>query len=271
VADTYKNIITDFQRAVKLLPAIPGLKYRPSKSASYGMLARVYLSMSDYTNAEKYADSALALYSKLINYNTLNASAAIPFSQFNDEVIYDSRAPAAQALSQSRAKVDTTLYLSYAANDLRKTVFFKTNANGSKAFKGNYTGVSGASLFTGVATNELLLIKAEASIRNGEVEKALGALNTLLKTRWKTGTFIPFAITDKETLLNIVLNERRKELLFRTLRWTDLRRLNLDPDKAKTLYRNLGGTIYTLEPNGSRYVFQIDQDAVNLSGLPQNP
>ncbi|MFC0513118.1 RagB/SusD family nutrient uptake outer membrane protein [Mucilaginibacter angelicae] len=271
VSETYNSILNDLQRSVSLLPPIPDLKYKSSKAAAYGMLARVYLSMSDFKNAGSYADSTLNLYSKLIDYNTLNPAAAIPFRQFNDEVIYDARAGGPQALSQAKAKTDTNLYASYAPQDLRKTILFKKNANGSMAFKGNYTGVAGASLFTGIATNELYFIKAEAAVRNGDSNKALNALNMLLFTRWKKGTFIAYNITDPKELLQVILKERRKDLLFRSLRWTDLRRLNMEPDYAKTLTRNLGTATYTLEPNGLRYVFQIDQNAVNLSGLQQNP
>jgi hypothetical protein len=271
VSETYNSILNDLRRSVPLLPSIPDVKYRSSKSAAYGMLARLYLSMSDFKNAGLYADSALNLYNKLIDYNTLSPAAAIPFKQFNDEVIYDSRAGGPQALSQSKAKVDTALFASYAQQDLRKTVLFKINPDGSRAFKGNYTGVAGASLFTGIATNELYFVKAEAAVRNGDSNKALDALNKVLFTRWKKGTFTPHTITDPKGLLQLILKERRKDLLFRSLRWTDLRRLNMDPDYAKILTRNLSIATYSLEPNGLRYVFQIDQNAVNLSGLQQNP
>ncbi|MBD1395143.1 RagB/SusD family nutrient uptake outer membrane protein [Mucilaginibacter glaciei] len=271
VADTYGSVLNDLKQSIPLLPAISDVKYRSSKAAAYGMLARVYLAMSDFTNAGLYADSALSNYNKLIDYNTLTVSAAIPFKQFNDEVIYDSKAAGPQALSQSKARVDTLLYASYSTNDLRRNVLFKVNPNGTVAFKGNYTGVAGASLFTGIATNELYLIKAETAVRNGDSRTALTALNSLLVTRWKSGTFVPYAISDQKQLLGIILKERRKDLPFRSLRWTDLRRLNMEPDYAKILVRNLTGGTYTLEPNGLRYVFQIDQDAVNISGLQQNP
>jgi hypothetical protein len=271
IAETYNSILTDLQRSVSLLPATPSQKFKPSKPAAYGMLARVYLSMSDYKNAALYADSALNLYNKLINYNSVSTTAAIPFAQFNDEVIYDARTSAPAALSSSKAKIDTILYASYVVNDLRKTILFKKNTNGSYAFKGNYTGQNNASLFTGVATNELFLIKAETAIRNGNVTVALQAINSLLITRYKQGTYTPYTNTDPTQLLVFILQERRKDLLFRTLRWTDLRRLNQDANYSKVLSRNLNGTIYTLAPNNLRYVFEIDRNAVNISGLIQNP
>ncbi|MGZ3777759.1 MAG: RagB/SusD family nutrient uptake outer membrane protein [Mucilaginibacter sp.] len=271
IAATYTSIITDLKAAVPLLPASPLLKYRPSKPAAYAVLARVYLSMRKYDRAGLYADSCLQLYHPLIDYNTVSTSSTIPFKQFNDEVIYDARTSPPAALSAARARIDTLLYQSYAANDLRKTVFFKSNANGSKAFKGNYTGLSNASLFTGCATDEVLLIRAEAAARNGNAQPALNDLNTLLVTRYKSGTYIPVTTTNTGQLLTLILQERRKELLYRTLRWTDLRRLNKETATAQTLYRNIGGTRYTLQPGGLRYTFEIDRNAVNISGVTQNP
>jgi len=211
------------------------------------------------------------LYNKLINYNTVSTTATIPFRQFNDEVIYDSRTGIPPALANTKAKIDTLLFSSYAPNDLRRTVIFKTNADGSRAFKGSYTGVNNASAFTGIATNELYFIKAECAVRANDISIGLATLNTVLSTRWKTGTYQPVTITDAGVLLKTVLAERRKDLLFRTLRWTDLRRLNLEADHRQEIRRILNGTSYKLEPGSPRYVFQIDQNAVELGGLPQNP
>ena len=271
VAENYASIIGDLRKALPLLPGSAAVKYRAGKPAVYGMMARIYLTMRDYRNAYFYADSALAGYNTLIDYNTLSASAALPFKQFNEEVIYDARTLSASAMTQARAKVDSTLYSSYSVSDLRKTVLYRANANSSYAFKGTYTGITGASLFTGIATDELFLIKAECAARNGDSGTALELLNKLLVNRWKKGTYIPVTSNDQKQLLGIILSERRKELPYRTLRWSDLRRFSFEAERSKTLIRNLSGTMYTLEPNSARYVFQIDQRAVDLSGLEQNP
>ncbi|QXV64001.1 RagB/SusD family nutrient uptake outer membrane protein [Mucilaginibacter sp. 21P] len=271
VAKTYAAIIADLQKAIPELPPLADTKFHVSRCAAYGLLARVYLSMSDATNAGKYADAALAIYSTLIDLNKVNANATVPFPQFNDEVIYDARVGASGALQQSRARIDTVLYAGYAANDLRKAVYYKNNTDGSKAFKGTYSGQANGALFTGIATDELYLISAEAKARTSDVDGALQRLNALLSKRWKAGTFTPVTGTDATQVLTSILEERRKELPFRTLRWTDLRRLNEEPARATTLYRNISGTLYTLKPGDLRYVFQIDEDAVRLSGLEQNP
>lgn len=271
IATTYNSIIEDLKNASALLPPVSDVKYHAGKCAAFGMLARTYLSMGNYRSAGIYADSALNIYNKLLDFNSINKTSAIPFAQFNAEVIFDCRSAAPQALASSRAKVDTTLYRSYDLNDLRKVLFFKANMDGSYAFKGNYTGQNNAAVFTGLATDELYLIKAECAVRLDRHGDALAALNTLLSSRWKKGAFVNITIAGKDQLLSFILAERRKELVFRNARWTDLRRLNSDDNFKTTLTRNLNGTTYTLNPGSDRFVIQLDRSAIDLSGLIQNP
>lgn len=271
LADTYGAILADLKQSVPLLPATQVAKYLPGKAAAYGMLSRVYLALSDYGNSALYADSCLQLYNTLMDYNMVNAAAPIPFAQFNSEVIYDARSTASAVFIQSRAKIDSLLYRSYAANDLRRSLFFQPNADGSQAYKGNYSGTTASLLFTGIATDEILLNKAECAVRANDAQTALSNLNKLLVKRWKPGTFIPISETDPARLLKIILSERRKELAFRSLRWGDLKRLNKDSQQATTLYRNINGIVYKLEPGNVRYTYQLDQNAVRLGGLEQNP
>lgn len=271
IASTYSAILSDLQSAARLLPVIPKIKSRPSKPAAYGLLARVYLSMRDYINAGLYADSCLQLYSKLIDHNTVSTTSTIPFAQFNDEVIYDCKSSPPSALTVTKARVDTTLYASYATNDLRKAIYFGNNANGSHFFKGNYTGASNASVFTGIATDEMYLIKAECAVRTANINLALQTLNQLLATRWKSGAYNNITVSDPSALLTLILQERKKELLFREIRWADLRRLNQEATYRQTIYRKLNGVLLTLDPGSDRYVFEIDINAVNISGLAQNP
>jgi hypothetical protein len=95
-------------------------------------------------------------------------------------------------------------------------------------------------------------------------------LNTLLRKRWKSGTFADRTASSDADALNLILIERRKELVFRGLRWSDLRRLNLDGANI-TLTRKISGINYTLSPNDSRWVFLIPAQEINQSGIPQNP
>lgn len=271
LAQTYKQIIDDFTAAAAMLPATVALKNRPSKPAAFAALTRTCLTMGSYARAFSYADSCLKLYNTLMDYNTLSAAAPAPFTRFNPEVIFQSLTYSASILSQAKAKIDSTLYNAYAANDLRKTLFFKSGGNGTYAFKGDYDGSNNGALFVGFVTDEVYLIKAEAAARLGDAATAMDTLNALLQKRWKAGTFSPLTASGASEALAKVLAERRKELLYRGTRWTDLRRLNLDPNFAVTLQRAVNNQLYTLAPNSPRYTALIPQTVIDITGMQQNP
>lgn len=269
VEQTYNRIEQDLQEALTLLPKEPLLKSRPSKPAAYAALARMYLSMRRYNKALLYADSCLQLTGTLLTYSAVNAAAPFPFMQFNSEVIFDAGAGTAGPLAQSRWKADTLLYRSYADNDLRKSLFFKRNADGTFAFKGSYLGSPAP--FTGFAVDEMLLTRAEGKARAGQTEEAMADLNTLLEKRWRPGTFTALSAPDAGSALRLILSERRKELVFRTLRWIDLRRLSTEPPLAITPVRWVNGQTYELPPGSPRYVLRIPQTVIDFSNMTQNP
>jgi len=139
--------------------------------------------------------------------------------------------------------------------------------SGGYSFKGSYSVYS---LFIGIATDEVYLMRAECNARLGNKDAALNDLNTLMVTRWSTGTFIPFTAATSQDALNIILQERRKELIFRNLRWMDIKRLNKDGANI-TLTRIIGGQTYTLPPNDNRFALPLPADIVKMTGMPQNP
>lgn len=272
LGQTYDHIIENLLQAEELLPMEVPYKTRPSKPAVYALLARVHLTMENYEMAAHYSGLGLQVHGDLINYNTLDTNSAAPFPLAipygNDEVIYYVTTGGFLFFNRTSTMVDEQLYQSYDQNDLRRSIFFFRHENGAVRFKGSYTGF--ASLFGGLATDELYLIKAEASARTGNLQNALSALNTLLVNRYKTGTFEPIEAENTEEVLRIILDERRKELVARGLRWTDLRRLNKDERFRKTLRRSFQGNDFVLLPGDKRYVFPIPDNEISSSGIEQN-
>ncbi|MFN0290149.1 RagB/SusD family nutrient uptake outer membrane protein [Pedobacter helvus] len=256
VSEVYNFIVSDLITATDLLTDNSVYKTRPSRAAALGLLARVYLAMDDYKNALKYAGLCLKVKAELLDYNLINANSSYPIPQLNEEVIFQGSMLADQLLFRNVLKVQLGLYDLYENGDLRKDIFFLKNSDQSIAFKGNYNGLD-FSFFAGLAIDEIYLIEAECHARLNNVPMALETLNKLLKMRYKTGFFIPVEINNQDGLLMRIFLERRKELLFRGLRWTDLRRLNKDPRFAVTLTRELNAQTYTLPPNDPRYVFPI--------------
>ena len=117
----------------------------------------------------------------------------------------------------------------------------------------------------------MLLISAESAVRRRETVKALNRLHQLLSNRWTAAAYQRLESNQEQQVLDWVLQERRKELLFRGLRWTDLRRLNKDPRYAKDIIRDINGEQYVLRANSNQYVLPIPIAVVNGGIIIQNP
>ena len=272
VQQTYDQILRDLDTA------LPGLNEdvditspnRPSKAATYSLLARVYMAMSDYENANKAAGEALKIHNKLVNFNSIQLPNNTPFKNHVDEIIYASHISGSVIPLPSLFPyicIDSALYKGYDENDLRKRVYFKLNSNGKPNL--NQTSPYSIIAFSGFTTSELYLIKAECEVRSNNVTKSIEYLNLLLANRYKTGTYQPITSIGSADLLDKILLERRKELIFRGVRWGDLKRLNLE-GRNITLTRKFNGQTYTLPPNSPLYVFPIPDQEVSRSSLQQN-
>jgi hypothetical protein len=278
VKQCYDQAISDLKSAIPLLSTTTQLVTQPSKPAVYGMLARVYLSMGDYPNAGIYADSCLSLNKALIDYQQLNYSASpgvsvFPFVLNNPEILFLSEgSPLSNVQANRMQLVDSLLYRSYDVNDLRQKAFFSAAAVGNGYyFKGSYgNDNSTVSGFHGIATDEIYLIRAECKARANNVAGAMDDLTTLLRKRYRTGTYTDTTSANKDEALNKILMERRKELIYRGLRWSDLRRFNLE-GRNITLTRVVNGVTYTLPPNDLRWVLLIPSLEITRSGIQQNP
>ena len=269
LSQTYDQVINDLKEAASLLPKTQDYKTRPSLPAAYALLARTYLTMSSYDSALVYADKTLSLNSRLLDYNTLDSTTLFPFERFNEEVLFSCLMIRNTAIMLGNGTVDTSLLASYVEGDLRKSLFFIMYPGLGLIYRGAYDG--NLNNFNGLATDELFMIKAECLARKGETNASMQVLNALLVTRWKTGTFTPFAATNATEALALILAERRKELLYRGLRWTDLRRLNVDNQHKQTLTRIVNGQAYTLPPNDNRYTYLIPDNVISFNpDMPQN-
>jgi len=273
--ETYDRILQDLKESATLLPVTPNHVLRPSKPAAYALLGRGYLSMGKYDSAYKYSDMSLQLNNQLVDYNKLDVDDFFPFQQFSKEILFQNTISSYTFLNivPLTCNVDSNLYDSYSDNDLRKRAYFLDatllGANGFY-FKGTYDGVDLFTLFVGVANDEVYLMRAECQARRGNKDAALADLNTLMQNRWKAGTFVPFSSASAEEALNIILKERRKELIFRGLRWMDIKRLNKEGANI-TLTREVNGQTYTLSPNSNKYALPLPADIIKITGMPQNP
>ncbi|NLR67894.1 RagB/SusD family nutrient uptake outer membrane protein [Chitinophaga varians] len=265
IKDCYSTILDDLQNALPDLPSEVPYKTRPSKSAGYALLARIYLSIGNYKEAGKYASLCMNQGLNILDYNLINSDA--PFERYNSEVIFHITGNYNTLLDPTVSKVDTNLLSLYPPGDLRRRLFFSQNIDSTWSFRGNYDGSASVQMFCGLAADEVYLIQAECLAREGQDNDALAVLNTFLKMRYDS-SFTP-RTASSGNLLTLILNERIKELLFRGVRWGDIRRLNLDGDNI-VVQRKIQGKEYLLNHNDLRYALQIPIDVLAQSHIQKN-
>lgn len=261
VRETYGRILADLGEAERLLQS-PVDYGRPSRVAARSLMARVYLSMGRYEEAGRYADESLSEYGTLPDYGQSAAR------DYREAVYLGMLFPGVYVGNYAEGTlIDEALYGSYGAGDLRKTSFFRMNG-ANRPIKNDNFGLV-LYCFSGLDTDEQYLIRAECFARAGNVQLAMDDLNHLLR-QMHDNTFSDITEATGEEALEIILRERRKQLIFRGLRWSDLKRLNREGANI-TLRRTLGDQVYTLEPGSPRWLFPIPPNEISTSGVQQNP
>ena len=256
---TYQRIIADLEAAIPLLDENAAYVTRPSLPAAHALLARVYLSMNSFENALLHAERALQIQDDLLDFQTLDSTMTYPFPLANKEVIYHSEAYSYSGFARSpETRMDTLLYRSYDDGDLRKSMYYVKRENGAVNFRGSFA--SGYDHFTGLTTGELYLIVAESKAMLADMDGSTDAMETLLKSRYLNGNIPPWPDFTKDSLIEKVLLERKKELVFRGLRWSDLKRYIASGVTEVALKRVLGGQEYSLQPNMENLVFPIPKE-----------
>lgn len=278
VQQTYDQIINDLQEASSLLSPASAYNSRPNKASAFALLARTYLQIGDYAKAKETADNCLQIYSYLIDYNDggeIDTSAGESIknrNKNNKEIIFLLNETGSINSVNANAKIDSNLYRSYDVYDIRKAAFFQKNtSDDTYRFKGSYNGSLSMGAFVGIGTAEVYLIRAEANARLAKTTDALTDLNHLLKHRYISGRFNDILPTTQEEAIDIILAERKKEMVYRGMRWADLKRLNKESRHKITVKRVLNGQEYTLPPNDNRYTLLIPREVMKETDLQQNP
>ena len=236
VEEVYKNIITDLEKAIALLPEnySSSQRIRANKYCGRALLARTYLENQSYEEASNEASSIINqtdLYS-LSSLNTvflLNSKETIWQLQSAEDgqntpegtlFIFEQGPPSFAALSSQ-------LVESFSDLDLRKTSWIKKVSNGGNTWfhsykykEQNYTPVSKEYSII-FRTAEQYLIRAESRARTGDL---IGAKEDLNKIRTRAGLGSTAAESQDE-ILNALLQERRWELFTESgHRFFDLQR-----------------------------------------------
>lgn len=247
--ETYDFILADIEEAKKIAEADvdPRKTWRVSQKAISAFMSRYYLFTGDYPRSLSESNAALgSSVVGLIDYNTIlpgksasysNPQAVVKYSELNDwnaakflywKELYYCRFQSSP--SQWFMPSNALLNLYDQTNDLRYKHFMIPNAGRRfsvvtpAAYR--YTIFSdGRYLLSGPSIAEILLNKAEVLARQGDIQNALLAVNTLRQKRMST--YIALTANNKDEAIKQVLAERRRELPF-VMRWYDMRRFSVN-------------------------------------------
>jgi len=241
----YKQVISDLLDANELLNdyyvgidciSNTSERIRPNKSAVNALMARVYLYMKDWQNAEA---SATAVIERSASYQLLPLNSV--FLKNSKEAIWQ-----LQPINSSWNTEDARVYILNIAPSSSKPVFLSTNfLNSFEAGDSRRVNWVKDTAFGGVSYSypvkyksatqnsplteylmvlrlaEQYLIRAEARVQQNNLTGALVDVNFIRKRAGLNDK----TDNDKQALLNIILKERQIELFSEWgNRWLDLKR-----------------------------------------------
>lgn len=276
VANVYKLIIDDLTAVYPLLPKVNAFNTLPSRAAAFAILARANLYMGNYEQAGSWADSALAIQNTLNNLSTLTTF-SFPGRLKNPEIILSKQPYASFSYMPAALRLSDSLLNLLGTTDLRYSFFTAPASNfSSTLYTGRFSNRENIGTYetrnVGPSVPEMMLIKAEALARKGDVSGALTRINTLRQNRFTPAAYTPVTASTASEALVQVINERQREFFCKGLRWFDMRRLKSDPLFSYTVTRKFRGTTYTLEPTSNRYVFPISDYYRQFNpGITANP
>lgn len=262
IAAVYDQIFADLaagQALVNVTDFPAGLNYRFTKRAALALAARIYEFRSEWSNALKASQDALALGSGL---EDLNASKILLPNNYSSvesimamEDTFNSTATSINFISPK------LLGMYNQVEDKRFALYFGKSGNTS-----NYVSKKGnsAALKISFRNAELYLIQAEAALQTDNMTLALKSVLDLKAKRLSPAYFATeqtrISGLDKTGLYQEILNERERELALEGHRWYDLKRYG-QPE----LKHVLEGVTYTLEKNDPRYTIRFPQSAINTN------
>lgn len=267
-ATVYTQIIADLKDAQALL----GDAYlngngtaaqdrgRPNKQVATALLAKVYLYMKDWTNAEAQASAVIADSRYALETDPANVFLAaskesiwglVPSVSSNyvvEDVNLYTFTPGIGPDNSKTVSLTSFLVNAFEANDKRFAAWVgRTDvpANGVSPagtyyFSNKYhSKTPDTESYLVLRLAEMFLLRAEARAQQGNVS---GAITDLDAIRTRAG--LPGATaTTKETLLSAVLQERRVELFVEMgNRWFDLKRTGVLDNVMDAVTPQKGGT-----------------------------
>jgi hypothetical protein len=292
--EVYAQIVSDLNQAYTLMTYNVGQSFTITatnstkvlnssyftKYAAKALLARVYQSMGDWTNAK---DAALEVINNggfnLVpngNYVSYWANPAPSTNKVESifEVSLDNSGNLAtnalaafyQLVGYGDAWVTNELYNQYASTDVRRQVILvnTTVSPGNTVYLNNkYSNTSNAADKDDIKVlryADVVLILAEALANSNDEPNALIRLNSVAKLRDQS--FAGYSSSGQQ-LKNDIISERRKEFAFEGYRFYDLMRLNLPiPNHTKSQFPTV---LFPIAADDFHRIFPIPQAELDVN------
>jgi len=286
--DVWLQIVADLKDAENLLSenfvssdavTVTNERTRPSKWSAFALLARTYLYMGDWKNAEVYADKIIspgkfALESDIDR--TFLAESAEAIWQLQPVIPGENTKDAGTfVLPQSGPSGRFPAYLRsdllgrFEPGDKRREKWIGSVSVGQATYyfpfkyKVNTIGAPVTEYLVAFRLAEQYLIRSEARAMQDNIAGAAADLNVIRSRAGLPNT----AAGSKETLLGAIVQERSMELFTEWgHRWFDLKRMNSIDEIMNNIAAQKGGV---WEPKDKLYPLPID-DILRNSHLTQN-
>lgn len=310
-AEAYEYILKDLNDALLYAPDGNGDKTRFSKDVARAILAKVYAEkpVRDYAKVIEYVDQLTAagydlmpVYGDLFNIDgpVKDGFTATPLYTNCKESILECQYPVgsgnwaswmygrpledwdysftwAKWITPSRDLIAAFDALGDTQRKEQTVVYYEcgwSNYYPSDNYAFMYKVRSGYSNVYFLRYDDLLLLKAEALI-NGNTPDLGAAADIIDRIRTRAGVrkLTNAERSNKETLFNVYVNERRLELACEGERWYDLVRLNLVEDAMAAAQRNDSGRLPLAVPYTiNSYLLPIPQSVLDTNpNVKQNP
>ena len=271
----YDFILQDINEALPDLPEQPLNVLYAGKGAGEALAARVYLQMGNYQEALNHAGEALKLNDQLFDW--------VAFYNDNAGVLGDPDVYQSVSSPMGHDYVENFIFChgnnSYAGSDLqmredRGGRFEQGDAHfmsrwkirtsaGSTYYNQNLTGYFNRG---GLTTTEVYLIQAECLARTGNVAGAMQVLNKVRQKRILPEYYQDLSAANADEAIDLIIKTKGDALVQTIVPFCDARRLNLEPNHARTLTKVENGKSYSLAPTSHMWVMPFPQGAVENAG-----
>lgn len=275
VENVYKQIVSDIEEAGKYMqveeqPA--ATRYRFSKKSLKAFEARVRLYRGEWELAQKAAEDILPqcplediVTGTVKPWTSESKEAILSMEQVSSTVIREDMYVLDNVLSKYNMDKEGEVY-----KDARIGLYLRPGYAAAYAGKGGTQGEK-----VSFRSSEIYLIAAEAAARqDGKLSIAKSYLLTLLKNRLQNSYYNEKATEieamNQQQLIDEIMNERARELIFEGHRWFDLRRTTR-PEIVKVYFdANFDMHTATFQQDDPKYIIPYPEEAIqnnpNLGG-----